>query len=538
MQSKTPARRRRAGVVHIPHTPHLTLIQYIHINSSIVFMFYTLAQRTGTLFVVLLLILLPLLSATAQAPEIPENIRVLLDKDPGALTEAEQAEILPYVEPSLPASPDAPEGTVNCFDYYTFGSVQVDLSPTLGQTVPGTTLIFKGTITNNNPYPLVNGQVYVKIFKTGGDATKVHQNGYALVDQFALPDTFILKANEAREASFTWNVPENAAGGEYMAAFFFQTEKRYNLLGLSFTDDVTGNQAHFTITNSDKTGVVSFDKNSVTFNKKPYSFAAFPPHFTKNEIVHTAVTVSNPKDEVMFTTVTWKLYSWDGLREETLKDTRTEVLKLAPGETRQVTYGAPPINGTVSYLVAELTDGASKSILDMRFVRDDIEEMRINFPSILSYPLKAGEESTVFSCIHSTNIPLIPGNTLTLTLTDEKGNVIHTYTYNGDVTGAMMGLKDTFVPEKTYSTFTLTATLEHKGSIFEKITIPYKCEDIDQSLCQESTQGQTNASPSVPLDTRMTYTLVFASGILSVLGALILYRKREKSLSESMHLPE
>src|SRR3989339_1329531 len=70
-----------------------------------------------------------------------------------------------------------PEGTVDCFDYYRFNSVQVDISPTHGATVPGTTIGFTGFVRNENSYPVVDGQVYVKIFRKGGDVISVRQNG-------------------------------------------------------------------------------------------------------------------------------------------------------------------------------------------------------------------------------------------------------------------------------------------------------------------------------------------------------------------------
>ena len=56
-------------------------------------------------------------------------------------------------------------GNLTCFDYFRFGSVQADFQPSLEQTVPGASITFSGTVTNNNDYPLVDGTLYVKIFK-------------------------------------------------------------------------------------------------------------------------------------------------------------------------------------------------------------------------------------------------------------------------------------------------------------------------------------------------------------------------------------
>ena len=39
-------------------------------------------------------------------------------------------------------------------------------------------------------------------------------------------------------AQFTWQVPAFAETGDYQVATYFLSDKKFNLLGLSFTDDV------------------------------------------------------------------------------------------------------------------------------------------------------------------------------------------------------------------------------------------------------------------------------------------------------------
>ncbi len=383
-----------------------------------------------------------------------------------------------------------PPNTVSCFDYYRFGSVQVDLSPTLNQTIPGVELNFVGSIKNENPYPVVDGSVYVKIFrKSEANEDLAFQNGYPLVDQFALPDVYNLPANGSQETSFNWLVPQNAEGGEYVAAFYFQTAKRYNLLGLSFTDDVTGNIAEFEITNVEGSKLVTFNKNTVTLNGEQHRFAKPPLTFSADEAVTAKVEVTNPGKEAVAISLDWELYNWDSLRTDAIITNQSDVLELAPGETRTIEYVAEPTGTTVSYLVLKLSDGYSSQYLDIRFGRENVEDVRINFPSVESFPLREGQETGVFSCIHSTGMPVVPGNVLTLTLRDRDNNVIHTYKYEGNVTGEMMGVAERFVPAKNYSFFTLTATLERNGEVVEEVTQTYDCEKIDPKLCLADTSG-------------------------------------------------
>ena len=427
-------------------------------------------------------------------PAFLQNVKTQADFD--KLTPAQQKEAQDYIAQIYPGpslgggSAAAPAGTVNCFDYYTFGSVQVDIEPSVGSTVPGVPLTFTGVLKNANPYPIVGGQVMIKIFKKGGDDSLIHQNGYQVVDQFFAKENVTIPAKGTTPISFNWTVPAFAETGDYQAVAFFMTDKRFNLLGLPFTDDVVGNTADFSIASGEKTGVI-FDKNVVTLNGKNYSFAAFPPHFTKDELVTASVKLVNTTNKAQTVGVVWTLSNWAGERPENKLDQKTETITLNPNETKSVSYETTKATGSVSFLnvVAQYQD--TKSILNIRWVRDGFDETRLNFPSIMAYPLTAGTQNTVFSCFHSTNAPIVNDGELTLTLKDTNGNVIHTYDYKGGVTGAMMGVKDVFTPSKTYTDFTLTATLKNQGKVVDEVTNTYACKDIDPTLCPKE---NTNSS--------------------------------------------
>lgn len=441
--------------------------------------------------------------------------------------------------PALAANPSEQEktpgavGVVDCFDYYRFGSVQVDLSPTLSQTVPGATLFFQGTIKNENAYPIVDGSVYVKIFKrVGQNEQNMNDNGYPVVDQFALPESYTLPAKGEKQAGFHWMVPVNAEGGEYYAAFFFQSAKHYNLQGLSFTDDVVGNQAHFTVTRSDDPQLVAFDKNTVTLNGEKHRFANFPLHFKKDESVTAKIKIKNPKDEASAVALTWKHYAWDALRPDTLAHTQNDLILLEPGETKTVEYTAQPLSdAAVSYVVVEMQDGQSKSFLDIRFQRDGVLETNVNFPGVMSYPLRAGVEAQMFACIHGTNFtePVIKDNILTLTLRDMSGNVIDSYQYQGDVTANMMGFADRFVPKETYTDFTLTTTLEHDGRVMEDVTQTYRCQDINPSLCPKEAMG-ASSDESGDLTVWTGLAIVGATVVFGFFIITIMSRKKRRGM--------
>lgn len=425
--------------------------------------------------------------------------------------------------PSPPVLEPIPNTTA-CFDDYRFGSVQTDISPSVLSTVPGVPITFSGTIKNDNPYPIVDGAVYVKIFKkqTGGKDVDLnsHQNGPDLVDQFFAQENITLKAQGSEPFLFVWQIPRNAPSGDYVAATYFVTAKRFNLSGLSFTDDVTGNKANFSIKSDVPFSPVSFNKNNVTLNERPHKFAIFPLHFPNTENVTAQAELTNPSKQDKTITLSWKLYYWDGLREENKKDEKTETITLKAQETKKVAYTVSKDTGSVAYLVASAQDGASKSILDIRFVRDGAENIRLNFPSITKYPLTKDQENSLFSCVHSTNTPRVKDNTLTLTLKTLKGETIHKYTYQGEISGEMMGVKENFTPQETIQDFTLTATLKHNNQTVEEVTQTYLCNKLGEN-CPKTTTSTSSSQPSDFLD--FGERGMWLKLILFLVGAILLF---------------
>lgn len=387
--------------------------------------------------------------------------------------------------PSLPSLDTAnTPGLVSCFDYYKFGSVQVDMAPYFEESWNGDGILFGGNITNNNPYPVVDGQIYMKVFKVEDNGfEKFMEDGYPLVDFVLMEDNVNLPASSTKAMEFEWRAPADLAKGDYMATFFFTTSYRYNLLGLSFTDDVTGNKSNFTINRDEDYQPVVFDKHSVSLNDKKHRFALPAWSFAKEEKVVAYATLVNVSDEPRAVDVVWNAYQWDGILASNKKDTKIQRVDVpAKGEV-EIAYQTPTLDTAVTFVTVTANEGDATSTLHIRYVRDGIAETRINYPSLFSYPLKAGEEATLFSCVHSTNLPLVNDNTLTLTLSDDEGNTVHQYTYNGDITGEMMGLKDSFTPKKDLVNLTLNAKLTQAGEVVEDVTIKYKCADIDPELC-------------------------------------------------------
>lgn len=440
--------------------------------------------------------------------------QVVLAQTPGVLPQAG----MPNAAQPLAST----QGAVSCFDYYTFGSVQVDVAPYFSEIFTNQEVLFGGAVKNNNPYPIVDGQVWMKIFKLEQeDDSLLKENGYPLVDFVLLEENITMAANSQRQVDYVWDAPQYAAEGEYKAAFFFTTAYRYNLLGLTFTDDVVGNTTNFELKSTQPFTPVVFDKNSVRLNDTRTSFALPPRQFEGTSQVMAYATLVNNSEQNRLVELTWTAYKWDALQEDFKLDTMVQNVLVPASDILEVAYQTPIHNTAVTFVEAVVVDGDSKSMLNIRYVRDNVLETRINFPSTFTYPLVAGEKAEVFSCVHSTTALTAQNNTLNLTLQDVNGNMIHNYTYEGDITGAMMGLADSFVPEEDYGSFTLTASLSREGNVVEVITTSYDCNDIDPSLCTAADEKK-NVDQVLGIDLQETEEIPIAYYIAALVAVLVL----------------
>lgn len=388
----------------------------------------------------------------------------------------------------------------NCFDYYKFGSVQADIASGISTATAGSPMHFDVKVSNNNSYPIVDGSLYVKIFRKEEDPDKAHGNGHDVVGQFFAAENISLGAGKSDEVGFEWKVPLYAIPGKYYAATFFATEKKFNLLGLSFTDDIAGNTFEFEVKNELKGGV-RFLKDSVKIsdgaNDFNYNFAAFTPKMKKDGPIVVETEIVNGTGARQDVQLTWKLYNWDSLDGKNLVESKEEKISVKPGEKLKLYYSVKDSRFPVYLLVADAKYKDSDSILNIRFVREGIDGPRLNFPSILKFPIRQGEKNSVFACMHNSGTnELVRDGKLELELTDGSGKPIQGYASDTNITGGMMALKTDFVPKFSSDNFTLRANLYAGGKIADSATIGYDCKKIRGGECLNEAKIYTDAKPA------------------------------------------
>lgn len=382
-----------------------------------------------------------------------------------------------------------PAGTTNCFDYYKFGSVAVTLG-TRSDIKPGSETTFYAIVKNNNPYPLVGGSIYVRVLRKQNPSVDM-VNGGNIIDQFVAVDNITLDANEQKTVTFSYKVPSSVISGSYKIVPYFETQKRYNLLGLSFTDDITGLPYEFSLT-GESTGIF-FDKNNIKLNDKLYSVISSAPNIpSANDGVINLNIVNNTSGDITVP-VTYKVYYWDGLMDSHLLATDKKNVTLKAKSTTPLTYTVTDKKNSVYYVIAEADYKDVKSIVNVRFVRNDVAGIRINFPSLLSFPIKKDAEATIFSCFHATTPAKVDNGRLSLTLKDvSTGDVIDQYDFKGPISGSMMGAKHSFIPKKNYDKISLDASLYNNNVLVDKTSVVYDCSAINPRVCEPIPEKDTS----------------------------------------------
>lgn len=321
-----------------------------------------------TVIVLALLFVMIVAAATTQVQRI---------KNIGSLVASGTSEVI------------VPLSAVDCFDFYHFGSVQAKVTAPVLSAASGTAISFSGVIANSNPYPIVDGALYIKVLRSR--STHKDANGPDIVDQYLVKGDVVIPANGDVPITFTWRVPAYAQAGDYKIATYFTASRKFNLLGLSFTDDVVGNTIPFSVSSEASAGV-QIEKHSVTVNGAPYRFAAFPPRVNKTKPVRVDANIVNSTDAPQQVRVSWRVYQWDAqLAENIVQEVDAPFAMSVPAR------GSTPISIEITdtkypvYLaVAVATWKDTKSVIGVRFVRDGVDRPRINFPGVSAFPLEEG----------------------------------------------------------------------------------------------------------------------------------------------------
>lgn len=370
----------------------------------------------------------------------------------------------------------------SCFDYYKFGSVYASLETKNYKNTSGTLANFYGEIKNDNNYPIVDGKLFVKIMRTNDSYEKT--GGQDEVDSFVVKEGISIPANSSIPIDFNWQIPGYAISGDYQVSTYFLVDNSFNMSGLPFTTDIVGGVVKFQVVGEQKEGLI-FDRTKITINDNTYYTVAFPPVLTATSTADIKFTLTNQTNQIQRVPVTIELYEWDGQASKNLVDTKETTYLVDENSSITIPYTVTDTKHSVYYVLAKAQYRDAKSEVSVRFTREGIQEPRINFSTFTQYPFVKGQENSLVTCVHNTSSNDADFGKVVTSVLDHKGNVIHTSTYEGKITGSIQGLLSKFTPDADYKNLKIeTKIYDKNNNVIDETSVDYVCSSLSED-CEE-----------------------------------------------------
>ncbi len=401
--------------------------------------------------------------------------------------------------------------TVECdaSGLYEFQSVHVNVGPQNKTYQAGDSVEFKGTLINDNDYPVTDGTVFARVGKINPNYVT---DGHNTVAEFVALSGISIPENASVPAIFTWTIPKNLGAGNYRADYFFSVGNKYNLGGLPFTNEIVVGFSDFTVQNIETTQFV-LDRTATLVNGEKYFHVGNWPLVAQTDKVTVTQPLQNLLDKDIALDIAYDLYYWDSLNEKDKISTKTEKIVVPAKSSVNLTYTIDSLTKPVYYLKIKASAGDVASIANIRVVTD-VSGARINYPALTQFPLHAGEPVSMFSCFHGISNDM-PAGTLTLELLDRAGKIISSGSYTGDIGTAMSAVQGGVSVTDDYDFATLKAVLtNNKGEIVDQYEATYDCALIQSDACREI------------MGTEMVRQITMFAGIILALALLSVWWAR------------
>jgi hypothetical protein len=372
----------------------------------------------------------------------------------------------------------------NCLDVYKFNNIHLSVGLDKSEYESSGFIQFKGEIENKNNYPIPNAKIKGKIVKIEQDGNK---RIVKTVDEIVLKDNINLASQGSQDINKIYNIPIKAAKGEYEILLSVVQNDVISIAGLAFTDDVYAFNPSFKITGNNEEEIAIKQKD-ITINNEPYNNLSFNPRYKEIKPVTIKVPIQNNSNQDKEVEIQYEVYSWSddlGKPKKKLVQQQTIVKK----GTSVANYTIEDIQEAVYYVKVKVKDTKTaenmmwSNTANIRFSNEKINEPRIAAVLMNTSPYSPEQDIQLVSCIHNTNDSGVD-TILENTVKDEKGRIIASSEYRGQVTGQVDGIYTKLPKDKRYNNLLVTSIIKDKdGNILNSIELKYDCQELDASKC-------------------------------------------------------
>lgn len=411
-----------------------------------------------------------------------------------------------------PISTSSPSAS-DCFNYYKFQSVVIDLQPAKKIYKAGEKAVFNGSVLNKNTYPVVDGTLVLRLSKINSEVSL----GNDILEQWTAQKNINLNAAENKSLSAEYQLPSGLATGSYVLTSYFLEADKFNLAGLTFTDDIYGGITNFNIEGGGEKSVF-LDRAGAKVNGQPFRlFGFFPKNFAADaKQISFSIPLKNELTDFLPTSVRYDLYGWDSVDPKNLLKSWNQSLILKPSSSQILSAVIDVTDRPVYLLKIQVRSGDRKSEVEVRLTKDGFRP-RINFVGLTKFPLTPNAPAVLFACFHNTTNGEGAGR-MEIKAEDEQGNVVANTAYSGLITGNISLLSKEFINKNNLDKLNLSAKLyDQKNNLVDEVELPYDCKNFDPSLCARKSLN----------------IYILAAGVLLVIvSSLALYRHNKAGAAE------
>jgi len=372
----------------------------------------------------------------------------------------------------------------NCFDVYKFEDINFSAGLDRYKYEPAGFIVIRGTIRNENNYPVPDLKIKAKVVKVEkqGDI-KISK----VVDEVIVKDNINLASKAAQDINEVYDIPIKAEKGEYEILFYvFQNNQRGTN---NFNKDLYDYSSKFSITSNNEEEIV-INQTGITINDEPYNNLSFNPRYKEIKPIKIKVPIQNNSSEDKEIEIQYEVYSWsDDLGQPATKLTQRQT--IAKQGNSIASYTIEDIKEAVYYVKVKVKDVNTSenmrwtNIANLRFIDERVNEPRIAAVTMNTSPYSPEAEMQLVSCIHNTNESSVD-TILENIIKDEKGKVIASSEYRGQVTGQVDGIYTKLPKNKRYNNIIVTSIIKDKdGNTLNTVELKYDCKELDPSKCIE-----------------------------------------------------
>lgn len=370
---------------------------------------------------------------------------------------------------------------IDCSGYYNFQSVQFNVGPDKGAYIPQESVVFKGTLENQNNYPIVDGSVFVRISQKNPNSEK---EGNFIIDEFFALENIFLEANAKKDVTFSWKMPDHIIGGDYRADYFFSVGKQFSLEGLPYSEKNLGGFSEFKIDSPSKE-VFQLDRSDTAINGEKYDYIGGSAVIETGKRVTVVQSINNSSKGEQQAEIQYDLYFYDSLNQKDRIDSKKQLINMTAGQSQKVAYIIPEMKESVYLLKITAQTRLQKSIVNIRFTSNQDHPI-FNLPAITKFPLSKGDSETIFACFSNSSDQKSPEKKVNVVLTDKDGQEVGRLDYAGDIAGALTGAKEEVIAKADYDYLKLLAVIKDKDDkIIDQYETVYDCENINSEKCQQ-----------------------------------------------------